>query len=81
MSYGQDLEYVFEGCNKMKIELIDNLLHASLTITYKGKTKVIDNMVVDTGTAYTLISSDAVDDLGIFVEPGDEIIGMIGNWR
>lgn len=62
----------------MKIDYVDYLLQTSLTIHYQGKTKVIDRMVIDTGAAHSLISSDIVDDIGIFFEPGDRLVTMIG---
>lgn len=62
----------------MKVEYSDYLLQTAITICYQGKTKTIDRMVIDTGAAHTLISSDVVDDIGIFFEPGDLLITMIG---
>nr|WP_246421474.1 retropepsin-like aspartic protease [Texcoconibacillus texcoconensis] len=53
-------------------------MQTSLTIHYQGKTKVIDRMVIDTGAAHSLISSDVVDDIGVFFEPGDRLITMVG---
>ena len=41
-----------------------------MTISYRGKTKVIDKLVIDTGAAHTLISSDIVEELGIYFENG-----------
>ncbi|MGO4887299.1 aspartyl protease family protein [Anaerobacillus sp. MEB173] len=62
----------------MKIEYVDYLLQTSLTIQYQGKIKVVDRMVIDTGAAHSLISSDVVDDIGIFFEPGDQLVTMVG---
>lgn len=42
----------------MKIELANRLLEVNMTICYKGQTKVIDKLVVDTGADHTIISSD-----------------------
>ncbi|GAX88440.1 aspartyl protease family protein [Effusibacillus lacus] len=61
----------------MKIDLVNHLLHTSLIITYGGRTESIDRLVVDTGAAQTLISSDAVFDLGIFATDA-EITTMYG---
>lgn len=62
----------------MKLDYANYLLQTSLTISFQGKTKVINNMVVDTGAAHSLISTDVVDDIGIFFEAGDKLITMIG---
>ena len=58
----------------MNIEFRDGLLFTSIQITYNGVSKVIDNMVIDTGCARTLIVSEVVDEINIRVEPDDELI-------
>ena len=62
----------------MKIEFRDGLLFTSLEIKYKGKSKIIDNIVIDTGAAGSIISPDAVDDIGIYAEIGDRLIEYYG---
>ena len=42
----------------MKLELMNRLLEMEKIISYKGKMKIIDKLVNDTGAAHTLISSD-----------------------
>lgn len=58
----------------MNIEFRDGLLFISIQITYNGVSKVIDNMVIDTGCAKTLIVSEVVEEINIRVEPDDELI-------
>lgn len=58
----------------MNIEFRDGLLFTSIQITYNGVSKVIDNMVIDTGCAKTLIVSEVVEEINIRVEPDDELI-------
>ena len=58
----------------MNIEFRDGLLFTSIQITYNGVIKVIDNMVIDTGCARTLIVSEVVEEINIRVEPDDELI-------
>ncbi|WP_019121863.1 aspartyl protease family protein [Brevibacillus massiliensis] len=53
-------------------------LHAAITLSYKGKITKIENVIVDTGAAHTLISADAVFDSGIFAAPEDELTVMSG---
>jgi hypothetical protein len=62
----------------MKIEFRDGLLFTSLEIKYKGRSKIIDNIVIDTGAAGSIISPDAVDDIGIYAEIGDRLIEYYG---
>lgn len=62
----------------MRIEYSDGLLLASLTITYRGQSKIIDRMAIDTGAAHTIIVSDAVDDIGIAFKIGDPINRSFG---
>lgn len=62
----------------MKIDYRDGLLFTDITIQYNGLKKVIHNIVIDTGASFTLISQDEVDDLGINVTLGDDIIASYG---
>ena len=62
----------------MKLEYKYGLLFTSIEILYKGKSKVIDNVVVDTGAAESIISPDAVEDIGIYAELEDRIIEYSG---
>ena len=62
----------------MKLEYRDGLLFTSIEIVYKGKSKVIENVVVDTGAAGSIISPDVVDELGIYAESNDKIMEYYG---
>jgi predicted aspartyl protease len=62
----------------MKIEYRDGLLFASVNLSYGGHSKVIENVVVDTGAAETIISPDAVEDIGIFAELSDVVNSFYG---
>ena len=46
----------------MKLDFVNRLLEVEMTISYRGKMKTIDKLVIDTGAAHTLISSDIVDE-------------------
>ncbi|MEZ7171788.1 retropepsin-like aspartic protease [Sporosarcina sp. OR05] len=39
---------------------------------------MLDKLVVDTGAAHTLISSDVVEELGIYFENGDPLVSSYG---
>lgn len=62
----------------MELEYRDGLLFTSIEIVYKGKSKVIDNVVVDTGAAGSIISPDSVDEIGIYAELNDKIMEYYG---
>lgn len=62
----------------MKIENRGGLLFTSVEITYRGKSKIVENVVIDTGASQSLISQDSVSDIGIIVEGDDEIITSYG---
>ena len=54
------------------------LIFTSLKLTHKGRSKVVDRLVVDTGAAKSFISIDAVDDIDISFEDGDHITTIYG---
>ena len=54
------------------------LIYASLKLTYKGKSKIVDKLVVDTGAAKTFISIDAVNDIEVSFEDEDFITTVYG---
>ena len=57
----------------MDLEYRNGLLYISVKIKYKGKEKIISDIVLDTGAAETIISPDAVEEIGITAERGDKI--------
>jgi len=60
----------------MKLEYRDGLLFTSIQIIFEGKTKTINNIVIDTGASHTLISQDKV--IGVRVSAEDEIVTSYG---
>ena len=62
----------------MNIRFQDGLLFTSIQIFFRGSTKVIENIVIDTGSAETIISPDAVEDIGIFAEMDDSVNSFYG---
>lgn len=62
----------------MKLEYRDGLLFTSIKIKYKGKSKNIDNIVIDTGAAGTIISPDTVDNIDIYAELEDRLVQYYG---
>jgi hypothetical protein len=68
----------FIGVGRMKINLIDNLLQTSMTIIYRGMSLTIDHLVIDTGAAHSLLSSDIVSQIGIKFHNGDKLVRSFG---
>jgi predicted aspartyl protease len=62
----------------MKLEFRDGLIFTSIHITYNGITKVVNNVVIDTGAAETIISPDIVEDIGVVATGSDEINSYYG---
>ncbi|RED66134.1 retropepsin-like aspartic protease [Cohnella lupini] len=62
----------------MQIEFRDGLLFTEVTIQYQGQSKLIKNVVIDTGASHSLISQDAVDDIDIRATKDDHFITSFG---
>ncbi|KJR45476.1 hypothetical protein UF75_4152 [Desulfosporosinus sp. I2] len=62
----------------MNMKFQDGLLFTSIQLSFRGNTKVIENIVIDTGAAETIISPDAVEDIGIFAELEDNVNSFYG---
>ena len=62
----------------INIEYRDGLLFTTLEIEFRGTRKIIDNIVVDTGAAETILSPDAVEDIGLFAELDDFVHSFYG---
>lgn len=62
----------------MRIEKKNGLLVASMKITFRGQSKVITDLALDTGAVHSIVSLDEVEELGIAGEIGDEIVYMHG---
>ncbi|KAB3529400.1 retropepsin-like aspartic protease [Alkaliphilus serpentinus] len=62
----------------MKLEFRDGLIYTSIQVVYKGRTKEIKNVVIDTGAAETIISPDVVEELGVIAEPTDKVKSFYG---
>ena len=62
----------------MKLEFREGLLFTSIQISFRGSSKVIENIVIDTGAAESIISPEAVEDIGIYAEPEDSVNSFYG---
>jgi len=57
----------------MRLSLNKNLLFAEIEVEYKGFAAKIPRILVDTGSATTLLATDAVIQIGIAPEPEDTL--------
>jgi len=62
----------------MRVEFKDGLIYTSIKVSFKGTSKNIDNIVIDTGAAESIISTDTVEDIGIIAESNDVINSFYG---
>ena len=63
---------------KMNIRYDNGLLFIDIKISYLWKSKLIKNVVIDTGASHTIISPDIVSSIGISASPLDKFITMYG---
>lgn len=56
----------------------DRLICTNITISFRGKSKVLKNVVIDTGAAQSIINSLAVEDIDISPEYVGEISTTYG---
>jgi predicted aspartyl protease len=57
---------------------ISQFRQTSLMICYNGRSLTIDSLVIDTGAAHSLLSSDIVTEIGIKFENGDKLVRSFG---
>ena len=62
----------------MRLELRDGLLFVHLSLAYHGRVITVDNIIVDTGAAHTLIDGAAVEPLSMATDEDDIIVTMAG---
>ena len=62
----------------VKLELNYGLPFCQVMLTYKGKSLVLDNVLVDTGSGGSVFKMDKVDELGITIEKDDTIETISG---
>lgn len=62
----------------MEIYFFDGLLFTSIQLKFRGATKIINNIVIDTGAAETIISPDVVEDIGLIAELNDNVSSFYG---
>jgi predicted aspartyl protease len=62
----------------VQLTLRHDLAFITATLTYRGATVSILDLLVDTGAASTVINADLEADAGVFLEPGDRLRTLRG---
>lgn len=62
----------------VKLNIKYGLPFCKITIFYKGKSMILDNVLIDTGSGGTVLKMDRVDELGITIEKDDTIQTISG---
>lgn len=62
----------------MKLEQRYNLPFTTVTIEYRSQSIEVSDVLVDTGSATTVLSVDVLEDIGIFPSPDDIIRRLRG---
>lgn len=57
------------------------LITTTLSVTFRGKTLKVENVVVDTGASHTAISPDILETIGVSYESADTIYEVYGIGR
>ena len=62
----------------MRLLLKDSLPFVTLSVTYRGKTVEIPDVLIDTGSGSTILASDIVQTIGIAPSPEDILYAIRG---
>lgn len=62
----------------INFELRNKLPFISITAVHSGIEFIIDNVLVDTGSATTIFASDYIRKFGIYSEPEDKVRKIVG---
>lgn len=62
----------------MRICVQDGLPFASVALTYSQRSIVLERVLIDTGSAGTILAVDKIDVLELFPEPDDLIYQVLG---
>ncbi|MDQ0191591.1 retropepsin-like domain-containing protein [Alicyclobacillus cycloheptanicus] len=62
----------------MRVKYREGLLFTTVTLTHGGHTLAVSDVIVDTGAAQSLISTDAVDEIFQRYEPSDKLVTLGG---
>ncbi|MDI9475656.1 MAG: hypothetical protein ACOX0L_05770 [Natronincolaceae bacterium] len=52
----------------MDIQIIDGLPIINVKVKYKGREKILEDVLLDTGSANTIFNVDSVEDIGLVID-------------
>jgi predicted aspartyl protease len=61
-----------------KLEIKDNLPFVKMKVKYKDKEKLLNNVLIDTGSASSILKGELVKEIGIKPEPEDPLGSVRG---
>lgn len=62
----------------MHLELRHGLIFVDAEVEYRGKSIVLSDVIVDTGSLGTLFSADYLEAIGVIAESGDPVLQIVG---
>lgn len=62
----------------MEVYIFDGLICTDINITFQGKSKILKNIVIDTGAVQSIINSAFVEDIGIIPSTSDKPVKTRG---
>ena len=62
----------------MQLFLRDSLPFVSITVAYRGQAVVVPEVLIDTGSARTILAADVVAEIGISPAPDDVLYSIRG---
>lgn len=62
----------------MQLIYEDGLLLSTIEICYKGKSKLLSRVAIDSGASHSFINIDSVQEIGIYFENGDSLVRHYG---
>ena len=62
----------------MHLQIRGELPFITLTLVHRGSVVEVENVLVDTGSASTVLNADMVALIGIVPEPGDKVRALRG---
>lgn len=62
----------------MRLQIRGELPFITLTLVHRGSVTSVENVLVDTGSASTVLNADVVALVGVLPEPGDRVRALRG---
>lgn len=62
----------------MNLQFDGDLLTVSITVIFRGSLLHINNVIIDTGSSHTILTSDVLEKIGVTYENGDPVYEAYG---